>query len=223
MRAGEARRPRADHGDPLAGRRAARERRFASLDHWVRRVALQEADRDRLAFGHLAHAGLLAERLGRTDAGARAAHDVGVKNGLGRSVAIARGDLTYEQRNVDRSRAGLLTGRVEAEVAALRLNPCLVPGQRGMKIGEAGFYACLVEATRGDVGESWRVGRDRHCVSLTALRTGMFLTSRSTFARGLASVKPGAIVPGFSLSTRVLALAADSMPREPRRSEASRR
>jgi hypothetical protein len=39
-------------------------------------VALQPPDLDRLALGDLAHAGLLAERLGRADAGAHAAEDV---------------------------------------------------------------------------------------------------------------------------------------------------
>ena len=56
----------------------------------VGRIALQEADRDRLALGRLAHAGLLAQCLGRTDARAHAAHDVGVENGPGRAVRDCR-------------------------------------------------------------------------------------------------------------------------------------
>ena len=76
MGAGEAGRPAADDGDAFSGERGARERLAAGLDHHVGGVALQFADPDRLALGDLAHADLLAQRLGRADAGAHAAEDV---------------------------------------------------------------------------------------------------------------------------------------------------
>ena len=151
MRAGEARRPGADNGDPLAGRRAARIGRFACGDHRVRRVALQEADRDRLAFSGLAHAGLFAQRLGRTDARAHPAHDVGVENCPGRSIPIVRRDLTDEERNVDRGRTGLLAGRVETEVATLCLDPGFVAGERRVQIGKVRFDCGLGEPAGRDV------------------------------------------------------------------------
>ena len=114
----------------------------------VGRVALQKPDADGLALGGLAHAGLLAQGLGRADARAHAAHDVGVENRLRRAVAVAGGDLPDEQRNVDRRRAGLLAGGVEAEIAALQLDPGLVRGQRRMEIGEIRLDRRLVEAPR---------------------------------------------------------------------------
>ena len=98
----------------------------------------------RLALGCLAHAGLLAQRLGRTDARADAAHDIGVENA---SSAAPRGFSAAicadEQGNVDRGRAGLLAGRVEAEIAALGLDLRFVPGQRRMQIGEIGLEVAL--------------------------------------------------------------------------------
>ncbi len=102
----------------------------------VGRVALQRADPHRLALGMLAHAGLLAELLGRADAGAHAAHDVGRQDGLGGPDIVALGDLPDEERDVDRGRAGLHAGRVVAEVAALGLDERLVPRQRRRQIGE---------------------------------------------------------------------------------------
>ena len=92
-------------------------------------VALQTADLDRLALGGLADAGLLAQRLGRADAGAHAADDVGVEDRLGRADGVAGDDLADEQRDVDRGRAGLHAGRVVAEQAALGGDPRLVLGR----------------------------------------------------------------------------------------------
>ena len=74
-------------------------------------------------------------------------------------------DLADEERNVDRGRAGLLAGRIEAEIAALRLDPGLMPGERRMEVGEVRLDCRPVEAARRDVGKSWRVGGDRHGVS----------------------------------------------------------
>ena len=55
----------------------------------IGRVALQHADLDRLAFGHLAHAGFFAQRLGGADARAHAAQDVLVENRLGGALRVA--------------------------------------------------------------------------------------------------------------------------------------
>ncbi len=63
-------------GDRLARRRAARKRLLAGRHLGVDRETLQLADADRLALGGLAHAGFLAQLLGRADARAHAAHDV---------------------------------------------------------------------------------------------------------------------------------------------------
>src|SRR5271154_5351227 len=101
---------------------AARVRGPPSRDCGFGRIALQSADHDRLCLRRLAHAGFFAERFGRADAGAYAAHDVGIENRRRRARAVAGGDLANEQRDVDGGRAGLLAGRIEAEIAALRLH-----------------------------------------------------------------------------------------------------
>ena len=67
---------------PAVGFSAGRQQRVGC-------VALQQPDPDRRAFGRLAHAGLLAKRLGRADARAHAAHDIGVEDGLGCGERIA--------------------------------------------------------------------------------------------------------------------------------------
>ena len=74
--AGEAGRAAADHGDALPGGRGTGEGMLAGFHQRVGGVALQLADAHRLALGRLADAGLLAQRLGRADAGAHAAEDV---------------------------------------------------------------------------------------------------------------------------------------------------
>jgi len=69
--AGQAGGSGADHGDLAAGARAAREQRRTRLGKVrVGGVALQTTDLDRLAFVVIAHAGLLAQHLGRADAAA---------------------------------------------------------------------------------------------------------------------------------------------------------
>ena len=115
-----------------------------------------------LHLGRLAHARLLAQGLGRTDARADAAHDVGVENGHRRPGAVAGGDLADEQGNVDRGRAGPLAGRVEAEIAALGLDLRFVEGQRRMQVGEIGLESRAIQAAGADVGCARRVGGDRH-------------------------------------------------------------
>ena len=162
MGASQARRPCADDRDPLPGRRAARVGRFPIRNRGLGRIALQLADHDRLRLRRLAHAGFLAQRFGRADAGAHAAHDVGIENSCRRARAVAGSDLANEQRNVDRGRAGLLAGRIEAEIAALRLHPRLVRRQQRMQIGEIAFQRRFVQASRADVRCARRVGGDRH-------------------------------------------------------------
>ena len=162
MRASQARRPRADDRDPLAGWRPARIGRFPGRDCRLGRIALQLADHDRLRLRRFAHARFLAERFGRADAGAHAAHDVGIENGLGRPGSIAGGDLADEERNVDRGRAGLLAGRVEAEIAALGFDLRLVEGQRRVQVGEIVLESLAVQASRADVRRARRIGGDRH-------------------------------------------------------------
>ena len=126
----------ADHGDLPAGRRGALVELLALAHRDVGGVALQPADLHRLALGDLAHAGFLAQRLGRADAGAHAAQNVLVEDGLGRAERIAGRDLADEQRDVDRGRAGLHAGRVVAEIAAVGFDQRLVMIERRMQVGE---------------------------------------------------------------------------------------
>ncbi len=138
MGAGEPGGPGPDDRDALSGRRGAPVGIFARRHHCVGGVALQKADLHRLAFRRLAHASFLAQRFGRADARAHSAHDVGVENGLGGPERIIRGDLANEQGNVDSGRAGLLTRRVIAEIAAIGLDMGLVRAQGRVEIGEVG-------------------------------------------------------------------------------------
>ena len=125
----------------LPRRRGAREGVLAALHQMVGGVALQLADLHRLVLGEVADAGLLAERLDRADAGAHAAHDVGLEDGLAGAGRIVGLDLADEERDVDVRRAGLHAGRVEAEIAAVGLDERLVARQRRMQVGEiAGVF-----------------------------------------------------------------------------------
>ncbi len=100
---------------PRRARRAA-EGLDAALEQEVRRVALQEADRDRLVLGDVAHAGALAQDLGRADARAGPAEDVLLQDGGRRALEIAGLDLADEVRDVDARRAGLDAARAGAAV-----------------------------------------------------------------------------------------------------------
>ena len=94
------------------------------------------ADLDRLALGLHAHAGALAEVLGRADPGTHAAQDVGVKDRHRRRIGRARRDLADEQRDVDAGRAGGDAGRIVAEITAVGRDARLVPGQGRCDIGK---------------------------------------------------------------------------------------
>ena len=136
MRGGEPGRSGADHGDLPARRLGALVELLARRHRRVGGVALQAADLHRLALRRLAHAGLLAQRLGRADAGAHAAQDILVEDGLGRADRIAGRDLADEQRNVDRGRARVHAGRVVAEIAAVALDQRLVMIERRVQVGK---------------------------------------------------------------------------------------
>ena len=154
MRAGEPGRSGADDGDALSCRRGAAERMLAALHQKIGGVALQLADLDRLVLGEVADARLLAERLDRADAGADAAHDVGLENGLAGAAGIVGLDLADEERDVDVRRAGLHAGRVEAEIAAVGLDEGLVARQRRMQVGEVAGVVVRLKPPGGNVRTS---------------------------------------------------------------------
>ena len=101
-------------------------------------IALQLPDQHWLAFRRLAHTGLFAKLLGRTDTGTHAAHDVLAQDRLGRRIRRAGRDLANEQRDVDVRGTGCDTGRVMAEIAAVRRDQRLVRIQRRMQVREPG-------------------------------------------------------------------------------------
>jgi hypothetical protein len=135
------------------------------------RAALQFADAHGLALGDLAHAGLLAERLGRADAGAHAAEDVLAEDGDGGALRLPAHDLADEHRDVDAGRAGLLAGRVVAEVAAVGLDHGLVLVERRMEVAEVGDVVLAAEPPRGNV----RHPSGRHDRSLPQQAMGLSL------------------------------------------------
>ena len=175
VRAGEPRRPGADDGDALARRRGALEGLLAMLHEMVGGVALQHADLDRLVLGEVPHAGLLAERFHRADARAHAAQDVGGEDRLRSPVGIVRLDLADEQRDVDRGRAGLRAGRIEAEIAAIRFHMRFMLAERRVEIAEAGGIFVAVgppgKARSGRLRDAPRHSRPAKfdCASMTRL------------------------------------------------------
>ena len=48
----------------------------------------------------------------------------------------------------------MLARRIEAEIAAVGLDPRLVVAERGMQVGEIRFEPRRIEPARGDVGDS---------------------------------------------------------------------
>ncbi|KAI1690771.1 hypothetical protein DdX_22311 [Ditylenchus destructor] len=85
-------------------------------------------------FGGVAHAGLLAQRLGGTDAGTHAAEDVLVEDRLGRTDRVAGRYLADEQRNVDGGGTGRHARRIMTEVAAIRRDQRLMVVEGRMKV-----------------------------------------------------------------------------------------
>src|SRR6185437_8858350 len=136
MRAGQSRRSAADHGDFLAARPGARERMVRFGEDRIGGVALEPADLDRIAFLRGTHTGALAQNLGRADAGAGAAEDIGLEDAHARALDIIGRDLLDEAGNVDAGGTGLDAGRVVTEVTAIGLDQRLLPRQHRMKIAE---------------------------------------------------------------------------------------
>ncbi|ENN89851.1 hypothetical protein RHSP_80435 [Rhizobium freirei PRF 81] len=126
----------ADDGDLLAGGFGTRIELLVFGHGRIGRIALQPTDFHRALFGRVAHASLLAELFGGTDAGAHAAEDVLVEDRLGRADRIARRDLANEHRNVDGCRTGRHARRVVAEIASVGCDQRLVFVETRVKIGK---------------------------------------------------------------------------------------
>ncbi|OIQ75317.1 hypothetical protein GALL_430180 [mine drainage metagenome] len=94
--------------------------------HCIGGKALQPPDLHRLALCRLAHTDLFAQRLGWADPRAHAAQNVLPQNRARRRLWRAGRDLADEQGDVDRGGAGRHTGRIKAEIAAIRRHPRLV-------------------------------------------------------------------------------------------------
>src|SRR3546814_12210966 len=88
------------------------------------------ADLHRLALLRRAHAGLLAQHLGRTDARAGAAEDVLLQDVLRRAADVVGRDLADEARDIDAGRAGPDSGCVVADVVAAGLAQTGLAGDR---------------------------------------------------------------------------------------------
>ena len=148
VRAGQPRRPCADNRHCLSGGRRARVK-LPAIDHRrIGREALQQADLNRLALRFLAHAGFLAQRLGRADTGAHAAQNVLVEDRLRRSRRVAGGDLADEQGDIDACRTGDRARRVVAEVAAVGGDQRLMTAQWRMQVGEIRLDPRTLDAVR---------------------------------------------------------------------------
>src|SRR3546814_14279518 len=103
---------------------------LGALHHPVGGVALQQADLHRLALLRRAHAGLLAQQLGRTDPRAGAAQDGLIEDILRRAADVVGGDLADEGGVVDAGRAGLEAWRVVATGDAAGLEPRRLAAER---------------------------------------------------------------------------------------------
>lgn len=112
-----------EDGDPL----------FADV---IRRVTLESSDLYRVIVAVEHDAGAFAEDLGRADARATRAENVGAENGA-RGAGHVRGhDLLDESGDVDAGRAGANAGGVEAKKAAPRFHSDLLSGVAGRDVGE---------------------------------------------------------------------------------------
>jgi hypothetical protein len=134
--AGQASRTRAHDRDAVAARRRGREGHEAPPVEVVGGVALQSPDLDRPGVG-TQHAGAFAQLLDGADAAARGTHEVRFEDGDGGAGHVVGADLADEGRHVDRSRAGLDAGGIEAVEAAGRFEPRLAPRERGLQFPEA--------------------------------------------------------------------------------------
>ena len=129
-----------DHRDAFAG---FFRRRLQDLDpvfvNMIRRVALEPADFDRVAVAIKHHAGAFAEDLGRADARAAGAQDVGGEDGARGAGDVAGHDFLDEGRDVDAGRAGRDAGGIETEETTRRLDDRLLFGVAGRDVGEVGL------------------------------------------------------------------------------------
>jgi hypothetical protein len=89
-------------------------------------VSLQRAYRHRLTILVIAHTGAFAQHFGGTYSGANSTHDVLLKNVARGPGHVAGADLANEAGNVYARGAGLHTGRVVAEIAAIAFDERLV-------------------------------------------------------------------------------------------------
>ncbi len=129
----------ADDGDFFAGGRGGgRQHAELALLDVVGGVALEAADLDGLLVTVLEHAGALAEHLGRADAGAGGAEDVGGEDGAGGADRVAGGDFPDERRDVDAGRARHDARGIEAVEAARGLDERLLRPQGRLEVGLVG-------------------------------------------------------------------------------------
>ena len=170
MRAGNAGGPGAGDRHHLAGGLGALIGLRGLGHEGIRRVALQQTDLHRLALGLHAHAGFLAQRLGRADAGAHAAEDVLVENGLGRRLRMPGLDLADEHRDVDRGRAGHLARRIMAEVAAIRLDQRLMRVEGWVNVTKVDGIVRFGQPVARNAGLHIRHGRSLQKLCVLVLR-----------------------------------------------------
>ena len=149
--AGEPRRPGADDGDALAGRRAARVKgclpvaicaSTAKRCNWPILTGLPSAASRTQASSQSFSVGQTRAHMPpmMLDSRMVSAAPSGL---LGR-------DLANEQGNVDRGRAGLLARRVVAEIAALGLDARLVRAERRVQVGEIGLQVWRRPIAQGE-------------------------------------------------------------------------
>src|SRR5215472_9854427 len=114
-------------------------------------VALESPDLNGTPLLRLAHADALAQDLGRTNAGARTAKDIGVENLEGGTLDVVGGDRLDEAGNVDGGGARLETRRVVAEITAVRFNQRGLACERRMDITEIGGVFRRRQSAAGDI------------------------------------------------------------------------
>ena len=151
MRAGQAGGPAADHRDAPARRRRTREGIALLLHQVIDGVALEHADIDRLVLRGVAHALVLAQDLGRADARAHPAKDIGFEDLLRRTLRVAGVDHADEVRNVDRGWARLDAGRIMAEIAAAAFDQRLLAIERRLDVLEIRGDFVRPQTSGGDV------------------------------------------------------------------------
>ena len=118
MGASQSGRSGADHGYALAGGRRTLERMFAELCV-VHGITLQQTDQHWRAFlAVVAHAGLLAQYLGRAHPGTTATKDIGRKNFLRSTLDVFLLNIANKRRDIYVAGAGVDAWRVVAVQAA---------------------------------------------------------------------------------------------------------